>query len=133
VAAEAAPVFVPTVIQEAIGDGEAKTNRKVARRRRGRQTGGIIEVEIDGVTVRVGSGADAKTVAAVRLVRVKTVRADRGAPGAWREGRLRRLYCMAPLHRADCGMFAARHLRHRAPLPRRRLGGLLMWMTRFDD
>jgi transposase len=28
-------------------------------------TSGIIEVEIDGVTIRVGSGADAKTVAAV--------------------------------------------------------------------
>jgi transposase len=64
-APEAAPVFVPAVIQEVTGDGEAKTNRKAARRRRGRQTSGIIEVEIDGVTVRVGNGADAKTVAAV--------------------------------------------------------------------
>jgi transposase len=36
-APEVAPVFVPAVIQEAIGDGEAKTNRKAARRRRGRQ------------------------------------------------------------------------------------------------
>jgi hypothetical protein len=72
----------PTAIQEAIGDGEAKTDRKVARWRRARQTSGIIEVEIDGVTVRVDSGADAKTVAAARLVRVKTVRADRGAPRA---------------------------------------------------
>jgi transposase len=42
-----------------------KANQKVARRRRARQTGAIIEVEIDGVTVRVGSGVDAKTVAAV--------------------------------------------------------------------
>ena len=53
------------VIREVSGDGEAKTNRKGARRRRGRQTSGIIEVEIDGVTIRVGSGADAKTVAVV--------------------------------------------------------------------
>jgi hypothetical protein len=82
VTAEAAPVFVAAVTQEAIGDGEANTNRKVARRRGGCQTSGTIKVEIDGVTVRVGSGADAKTVAAVRLVRVKTVRADRGAPRA---------------------------------------------------
>ena len=29
------------------------------------RTSGIIEVEIDGVTVRVGRGAEAKTVAAV--------------------------------------------------------------------
>jgi transposase len=62
---EVAPVFVPAVIREVSGDGEAKTNRKGARRRRGRQTSGIIEVEIDGVTIRVGSGADAKTVAVV--------------------------------------------------------------------
>jgi hypothetical protein len=70
----------PTVIQEAIGDGEAKTNRKVARWRRARQTSDIIEVEIDGVA-GVDGGADAKTVAAARLVRVKTVRADREPSG----------------------------------------------------
>ena len=64
-APEAAPVFVPAVVHEAIGDGQAKSNRKGARRRRVRQTSGIIEVEIDGVTIRVSSGADAKTVAAV--------------------------------------------------------------------
>jgi transposase len=58
-------VFVPAVVHEAIGDGQAKSNRKGARRRRVRQTSGIIEVEIDGVTIRVSSGADAKTVAAV--------------------------------------------------------------------
>jgi transposase len=62
---EVAPVFVPAVIQEVSGDGGDRTNRKATRRRRGRQAGGIIEVEIGGVTVRVSSGADAKTVAAV--------------------------------------------------------------------
>ncbi len=31
----------------------------------GGQVCGIIEVEIDGVTIRIGGGADAKTVAAV--------------------------------------------------------------------
>jgi transposase len=65
VAPEAAPVFVPAVIHEAGGDGGDKANKKVARRRRARLTGAIIEVEIDEVTVRVGSGVDAKTVAAV--------------------------------------------------------------------
>ena len=42
--------------------------RALRRRRRTRQedrTSGIIEVEIGGVTVRVGRGAEAKTVAAV--------------------------------------------------------------------
>ena len=61
----ATPVFVPAVVHEAIGDGQAKTDREGARRRRVRQASGIIEVEIDGVTIRVSSGADAKTVAAV--------------------------------------------------------------------
>jgi transposase len=64
-APEVARVFVPAVVHEASVGGGDKTNKKAARRRRGRQTNGIIEVEIDGVTVRVGGGADAKTVAAV--------------------------------------------------------------------
>jgi transposase len=64
-APEVARVFVPAVVHEAGVGGRDKTNKKAARRRRGRQTSGIIEVEIDGVTVRVGGGADAKTVAAV--------------------------------------------------------------------
>jgi transposase len=64
-APEVAPVFVPAVVQDARSGGGKKTSKKAARRRRMRQTSGIIEVEIDGVTVRVGGGADAKTVAAV--------------------------------------------------------------------
>jgi transposase len=43
----------------------SQDQQKGARRRRARQTSGIIEVEIDDVTIRVGSGADAKTFAAV--------------------------------------------------------------------
>jgi transposase len=38
VAPEAAPVFVPAVIHETGGDGGDKANKKVARRRRARQT-----------------------------------------------------------------------------------------------
>ena len=58
-------MFVPAVIERS-RERLAKPRRQEGRRRRrGRQVGGIIEVEIDGVTVRVGSGADAKTVAAV--------------------------------------------------------------------
>jgi len=60
----AAALFVPAVV-------EAPLPEHVVRRRgrnRPRQVdrcSGIIEVEIDGVTVRVGRGAEAKTVAAV--------------------------------------------------------------------
>jgi transposase len=56
-----APLFVPAVVES-----------PAPRRKRGRprslrrdEAVGVIEVEIEGVTVRVGRGADAKTVAAV--------------------------------------------------------------------
>jgi transposase len=59
-----APRFVPAVVEAQVPE------RTVGRRSRGprRQvdrTCGMIEIEIDGVTVRVGRGAEAKTVAAV--------------------------------------------------------------------
>ncbi len=63
-AAAEVPQFVPAVVESALSEGEV-------RRRQRRRTGpvdrlsGIIEVEIEGVSVRVGRGADAKTVAAV--------------------------------------------------------------------
>jgi transposase len=59
-----APVFVPAVINEP-GRKDAGQATKRECRRRGRKSNGIIEVEIDGVTVRVRGGADVKTVAAV--------------------------------------------------------------------
>jgi len=64
-APSAAPAFVPAVINETSREDGGKGGRKAARRRRGSQVCGIIEIEIDGVTIRVGGGADAKTVAAV--------------------------------------------------------------------
>jgi transposase len=60
----ALPQFVPAVV-------EALLPKRVVRRRGRNRTrhadsaSGVIEVEIDGVTVRVGRGAEAKTVAAV--------------------------------------------------------------------
>jgi transposase len=64
-APKAAPVFVPAVVHEAGRNGSGNDGKTAFRRRRRRQTSGIIEVEIDGVTIRVSGGADAKTVAAV--------------------------------------------------------------------
>jgi transposase len=60
----AAALFVPAVVEGPLPE------RAVRRRSRNRNSRvdlscGIIEVEIDGVTVRVGRGAEAKTVAAV--------------------------------------------------------------------
>lgn len=58
------PRFVPAVVDQ---PGQARRVRRRARgRRRGSEPGsGIIEVEIEGMTIRVGRGAEPKTVAAV--------------------------------------------------------------------
>lgn len=57
-----APLFVPAVV-----DAPALTvrGRGPRRARRADAVSGMIELEIDGVTVRVGRGTDVKTVVAV--------------------------------------------------------------------
>ena len=59
-----APQFVPAIVETALPDGAARGRR---RKRTGQadRSSGSIEVEIEGVTVRIGRGAEAKTVAAV--------------------------------------------------------------------
>ena len=59
------PQFVPAVIDAAPSDTVEHLQRKTPRRYRAEQTAGTIEVEIDGVTVRIGPGAPADTIAAV--------------------------------------------------------------------
>lgn len=61
------PQFVPAVVaaplpERAVRGGRRQRTRQVDR------TAGSIEVEIEGVTVRIGRGAEAKTVAAVLRV-----------------------------------------------------------------
>ena len=56
------PRFVPVVVEAQIPERKV---RRSGRTRQADRTAGIIEVEIDGVTVRVGRGAEARTVAAV--------------------------------------------------------------------
>jgi transposase len=63
-----APVFVPAVVESTRAEAPPLPVRGSRNRERARRADGIfgiIEVEIDGVTVRVGRGAEAKTVAAV--------------------------------------------------------------------
>jgi transposase len=60
----AAPAFVPAIVDASVPE-QPDGRRKPGRRRRPGHVCGIIEVEIDGVTVRVARGADAKTVAMV--------------------------------------------------------------------
>src|SRR6202048_1425515 len=55
--------FVPAVLDVAPSSPSVRRQRKMPRRQVEPGTG-MIEVEIDGVTVRVGRGADAKTVTA---------------------------------------------------------------------
>jgi transposase len=62
------PTFAPVVV-ELPSPG---TSRPVKRRRNRRGDGGI-ELEIDGVTVRVGRGAEARTVATV----IRALKANR--------------------------------------------------------
>jgi transposase len=60
---DAAPQFVPAVVETASSEGSMRRLRK--RPRQVDRSSGSIEVEIEGVTVRIGRGAEAKTVAAV--------------------------------------------------------------------
>ncbi len=63
-AGEDARLFVPAVVDVPL---LARAHRRRVRKRACRADGvsGIIELEIDGVMIRVGRGAEAKTVAAV--------------------------------------------------------------------
>jgi transposase len=56
--------FVPAVLDVAPSSPSVRRQRSMPRRQV-EPGAGMIEVEIDGVTVRVGRGADAKTVTAV--------------------------------------------------------------------
>jgi transposase len=56
--------FVPAIVDGPSSSPLVRRHRK-AHRCKDETGAGIIEIEIDGVTVRVGRGADAKTVRAV--------------------------------------------------------------------
>lgn len=60
---DAAPQFVPAIVETSVPGSTVRRQRK--RRRQVDRTSGSIEVEIEGVIVRIGRGADPKTVAAV--------------------------------------------------------------------
>jgi transposase len=64
VASAEAPKFVPAIVEAALPAGSVPGRPRKRTRRVGRPSGSI-EVEIDGVMVRIGHGAEARTVAAV--------------------------------------------------------------------
>jgi transposase len=59
------PRFVPAVVVAPCSDITRREQRKSPRRHLAEHTAGTIEVEINGVTVRIGPGAPADTIAAV--------------------------------------------------------------------
>lgn len=58
------PLFVPAVVAAPISERAARQPPK-PRKRKAARDAGVIELEIDGVAMRVGRGADVRTVAAV--------------------------------------------------------------------
>ncbi|WP_352714175.1 IS66-like element accessory protein TnpA [Mesorhizobium opportunistum] len=58
------PLFVPAVVAAQEPEPAGKRARSTRQRKAAREAG-VIELEIDGVAMRVGRGADARTVAAV--------------------------------------------------------------------
>ena len=95
-AENAAPHFVPVVV-EAAPAAKVPVGRRRKRIQHGDQIFGLIEVEISGMTVRIGRGADAKTVAAVLCALQSStllVRQVRSAclwqPSRWTSARERR-------------------------------------------
>ena len=63
-ASESESMFVPAVIAAPMPAPAAKRSQRSRKQKSARDTG-VIELEIDGVAMRVGRGADARTVAAV--------------------------------------------------------------------
>ncbi|RWA79530.1 MAG: IS66 family insertion sequence hypothetical protein [Mesorhizobium sp.] len=58
------PAFVPAVVTAPPPESTA-TRPAQPRKRKTTRDAGVIELEIDGIAMRVGRGADARTVAAV--------------------------------------------------------------------
>jgi len=61
----AVPLFVPAVVEKPSPERGPRRRRHRRRPEKVSQVSGTIEMEIDGVNIRVGRGADARTVAAV--------------------------------------------------------------------
>jgi transposase len=59
------PQFVPAVVDSAGTETAVPRQRKTRRQHRDEPPAGTMEVAIDGVTVRIGAGAPADTIAAV--------------------------------------------------------------------
>ncbi len=59
------PGFVPAIVEDGLSVAKAVAEPALDAERRDHCTAGLIEVELKGVTVRVGRGADERTITAV--------------------------------------------------------------------
>ncbi len=59
------PAFVPAMVTAVSPEPAPQTHPARPRKRKAARDAGVIELEIDGVAMRVGRGADSRTVAAV--------------------------------------------------------------------
>ncbi|MDH2352578.1 hypothetical protein QCM80_18250 [Bradyrhizobium sp. SSUT112] len=59
------PPFVPAVVDGTVPAVAVGHERKTAQRKAKSDFGGPIEIEADGVTIRVGRGADVAMIAAI--------------------------------------------------------------------
>jgi transposase len=64
-AASSQSLFVPALLDAPTLEPAVRRPSRRGRRKKASRDTGVIELEIDGIAMRVGRGADAKTVAAV--------------------------------------------------------------------
>src|SRR5947209_10604511 len=67
-----APLFVPAVV-DAVATAPALCKARKARRCKPKPDAGIIEIQVEGITIRAGRGADANMIAAI----VQALKANR--------------------------------------------------------
>ena len=69
--AAAAPQFVPAVVETGVLEGVGHARQR-KRARQAARISGVIEVATEGMTIRIGRGAEAKMIAAI----VRALKAD---------------------------------------------------------
>lgn len=65
-----APLFVPVVVDAVATASAVCKERKASPRCKPKPDAGIIEIQIEGITIRAGRGANAHMIAAIARLRV---------------------------------------------------------------
>jgi transposase len=81
---KAPPPFVPAIVETAAAPSHLARKHQLRRTHRVDRSSGSIEIEIAGMTVRIGRGADTKTIAAVlQALKAGASSACRVQSGCW--------------------------------------------------